>query len=182
MRKISLFFAGLTSGFSPLSRSDVTNIYVPDVPGDLLVTTHEAYKALRAIQVKKAPGPDAIPNIILKRFARPVMAELYHTSLQEGYLTPLLKSATVCPLPKQKPPRSIEDDIRPVSLTCQTAKLMEGFTLAKILPGILSELDTKEFAIAGKSTGHDFAYLLHLALEALDNGKFWVRFFFADFR
>ena len=34
----------------------------------------------------------------------PIIAELYNTSFKEGYLPTLLKSAVVCPLPKQKPP------------------------------------------------------------------------------
>lgn len=77
---------------------------------------------------------------------------------------------------------TIEDDIGPVSLTSQMAKLMEGFTLARILLDVACELDPKQFAVAGKSTSHAIRYLLHLALEALDSRNCWVRFFFADFR
>ena len=87
-----------------------------------------------------------------------------------------------CPLPKVGLPKSIESDIRPISLTSQIAKLMEGFTLSRILPNIIPFLDPKQFAVAGKSTDHAIVYLLHLALEALDRGNCWIRFFFADFK
>ena len=107
--------------------------------------------------------------------AAPVLAELYNMSLLEGYLPPLLKSAVVRPLPKTSPPECVEDDIRPISLTSQLAKMMEGFD-------VLPHLDTKQVAVAGKSTTHAIIYLLHLALEALDRGNCWINLFFADFR
>ena len=53
--------------------------------------------ALRTVQKKKkrAPGPDAIPNIIWKLFAfelAPVVADLYNVSLREGFLPSILKA------------------------------------------------------------------------------------------
>ena len=185
--KINDFFVGLTADFVPLTHTDVTNIIVYDqqIPEDLLVSTNEAYKALSSIKTKKAPGPDGIPNTVLKLFAyelAPVVANMYNSSLREGFIPPLLKSAAVCPLPKQRPPSSIENDIRPISLTCQIAKVFEGFTLSRILPSILDKLDNNQFAVQGKSTDQALVYLLHLALEALDRGNCSIRLFFADFR
>ena len=80
------------------------------------------------------------------------------------------------------PPKSVENDIRPISLTNQVAKIMEGFTLTRSLPGIYQDLDCKQFAAAGMSTQHAIAYVLHLVLEALDSGSCSARLFFADFR
>ena len=62
---------------------------------------------------------------------------------------------------------------------CQT----DGrFTVTRITPSSVSQLDKKQFAMTGKSTQQAIAYILHLALEALDKGGCAVRFFFADFR
>ena len=97
-------------------------------------------------------------------------------------LPPSLKHAIVSPPPKQMPPKSVENDIRPISLTNQVAKIMEGFTLTRSLPGIYEDLDCKQFAAAGMSTQHVIAYVLHLVLEALDSGSCSARLFFADFR
>ena len=47
---------------------------------------------------------------------------------------------------------------------------------------MVHELDSNQFAVAGRSTDHALVYLLHLALEALDRGSCSIRFFFADFK
>ena len=80
------------------------------------------------------------------------------------------------------PPKCIEDDVRPISLTCQLAKVLEGFTLARVYPSIVGNLDRNQFAVAGKSTEPALVCLLHLALEALDRGGCYLRLFFADFK
>jgi hypothetical protein len=59
---------------------------------------------------------------------------------------------------------------------------MEGFTLTKLFAQIESKLDTKQFALPGKSTTHALTYLLHIILSALENGSCSVRLFFADFK
>ena len=118
---------------------------------------------------RKTPGPDTIPNIVLKMFAfelAPVIADIYNTSLFEGYLPPLLKRASVIPIPKKCLANDIEKDIRSISLTCQIAKVMEGFTLTRILLFTL----TRILAVAEKSTEQAIVYIPHLALEALGNG------------
>ena len=101
-----------------------------------------------------------------------VVADLYDSTLCEGFIPPLLKSAIVPSLPKVTPPKCIEDDVRPISLTCQVAKVLEGFTLARVYSSI----------VAGKSTQQALVYLLHLALEALDSGGCYLRLFIADFK
>ena len=103
------------------------------IPQELFVTNWEAYKALRDIKTKKAAGPDGIvvPKIFAFELA-PVVADLYNSTLREGSIPPLLKSAIVHPLPKVTPPKCIEDDVRLISLTCQLVKVLEGFTLARV--------------------------------------------------
>ena len=134
-------------------------------PPDLFVTVREAYIALRQTKVKKAPGPDGIHNIVLKEFAfelAQLIADICIIPLCEGVVQPSLKHAIVSPLPKQMPPKSVENDVRPISLTNQMAKIMERFTLS-----LSEDLDCKQFAAAGISTHHAIAYVLHVVLEAL---------------
>lgn len=64
---------------------------------------------------------------------------------------------------------------------CQICKVLESFTLSRILPKLLPKPDNKQFAAAGRSTDQALVFLLHLALEALDTGNFTIRFFFADY-
>ena len=92
--KINEIFAGLTSSFTPLDSSDISNIVVQNVPEDLLASSHEAYVALRSVRVRKAAGPDDIPNIVLKVFAfelAPVIADLYNSSLRMVIFPPCLR-------------------------------------------------------------------------------------------
>jgi hypothetical protein len=139
--RINEFFLSLTSDFVPRSVEDISNIPVEnaEIPEESFVTTMETYNSLRSLKVRKAPGPDEIPNIVLKQFA-------------------------FDPIPPKSPPNSIEKDIRPISLTCQIAKVMEGFTLTRILPTILPQLDNKQFAVSDKSTEQAIVYILHVAL------------------
>ena len=50
---------------------DISNIPLEnaEIPEEFFVTTMEAYNSLRSLKVRKAPGPDEIPNIVLKQFA-----------------------------------------------------------------------------------------------------------------
>ena len=154
--RVSEIFVGLTTDFTPLSTQNILDIPVErsEIPEELFVSAREAYKSLCRVTIGKASAPDRIPNIVLKTLAfelAPVIADIYNTSLCEGYLPLLLKSAAVIPIPKKCPANDIEKDIRPISLTCQIAKVMKGFTLTRILPTILPQLDNKQFAV-GKST------------------------------
>ena len=88
---------------------------------------------------KKAAGPEGIPSVVLKLFAfelAPAVADLYNSTLREGFILPLLKSAIVHLLPKVTHPKCIDEDVRPISLTCQLAKVLEGFTLARVYQSI----------------------------------------------
>ena len=101
-RKINKFFAELTSSFVPLTPADVMDIEVDhrNIPSEFFVTPWEAGIALRGDKIRKSPGPDGIPNIVLKWFdfeLAPVVAHLYNSSLMEGYLPELFKCADVRP-------------------------------------------------------------------------------------
>ena len=62
------------------------------------------------------------------------------------------------------------------------AKIMEGFTLTRSLPGFYEDLDCKQLAAAAMSTQHAIVYVILLVLEALEGGSSSARLFFADFR
>ena len=94
-----------------------------------------------------------IPNKILKTFAfefAPIIADIYNSSISQGVFPGGLKRSFVVPVPKALPPLSIEDDLRPISLTSQIAKVMEGCTLDNLFPQIVDKLDPKQFALSAK--------------------------------
>ena len=126
-----------------------------------------------------------IPNKILKEFANelaPVITDIYNASLKQGVVPTKLKRSIVVPIPKISLPQTVEDDLRPIFLTSQVSKVMEGFTPNKLFSQIKYKLDTKQFGLPSKSTTHALVYLLHSILPALENGNCSVRLFFADFK
>ena len=178
--RINNFFTGLTDNFEPLTPRIVSH----EVPQDFFVTENEVYRALSLLQVNKSVGPDYIPNRVLKEFAHelaPIIKDIYNQSMKEGYIPELLKSSIVIPVPKINPTRTIENDLRPISLTCTIAKVMEGFTCTRLLPQLEDKLDPRQYARKNHSTTDALLYTLQAIYEAVDTGEAGARLFFADF-
>ena len=126
---VNSFFKSITSNMQPLETINwpVESIQVPD---KYLLSVEKVEKALLAINTSKSPGPDNIPSWILRDFAgvlgSPVTA-MYNNTILTGTLPDIWISANVVPLPKESPPKSIESDLRPVSLTAILMKELETF-------------------------------------------------------
>ena len=94
------------------------------------------YKSLRPVKANKFSGPDPISRTVWKEIAfelSPVIMYIYNASMIQGYVSEPFKGSGVVPVPKCSPPKSVEQDLRPISLTSQLAKIMEGFTLPALL-------------------------------------------------
>jgi hypothetical protein len=76
----------------------------------------------------------------------------------------------------------MEEDLRPISLTSQVSKIMEGISLESLMSEVADKLNKKQFARPRKSTTEALVYLLHQTHAALDRGHCAVRLFFADFK
>ena len=84
--KFNEFLGSLTAHFRPLER--LSTVFGP-VPAHLYVSERTVYKTLRALKVKKSPGPELIPNIVWEELAfelSPVLADIYNSSLEQGYV------------------------------------------------------------------------------------------------
>ena len=99
---VNNYCADLTLLMTPLSAEDVTGITVDEVMAELLATTYEVQRALTLLKVKRASGPDGIPNLLLKTFAF-VVCELppwglHATNPQDRLCTTLTqtKACQVC--------------------------------------------------------------------------------------
>jgi hypothetical protein len=123
-----VIFDDLTNHLEPLTPSGQP----PYVPEDLLVTQHEVYHALSSINISKPVEPDNIPNKLLKDFAfelAPVIQDIYNQSLKDGNIPLPLKSSIVNPIPKVIPPKKMDSDLRPISLTSTLAERRKQKTL-----------------------------------------------------
>jgi len=65
---------------------------------------------LARIKIHKAPGPDGIPNWLLRDFSSLLcqpLAAIFNASIREGYFPPIWKSAEVVLIPKARPPTRV---------------------------------------------------------------------------
>ena len=140
--------------------------------------------SLSSLNVGKAIGPDMIPNRALKEFApelAPLIMDIYNCSLREGYVPDLLRRSIINSLPKVSSPQEIQADLRPISLTCTLAKVIEGFALSWLVAQISENLDPRQYAWEGHSTTDASIYILQAIYEATDSGNCGVKMFFADY-
>ena len=129
------------------------------------------YKALRGTKSNKSGGPDPIPGNVWNEFPfelSPVITNIYNASMVQGYVPLPLKQSEFVPVPKCSPPKVVEQDLRPISLTQHIAKVMEGLTLDSLFKQVGDKLDTHQFTLAGKFTTHALVFFLQVILETLD--------------
>ena len=144
--RVNDFFLNITRNFSPLSPLCPTQ----HVPNEFLISEAEVYRSLSSLQVAKSVGPDEFPNKVLKEFSMelsPVIQDIYNQSIKEACIPDLLKSSIISPIPKETPPQSIESDLRPISLTCNLAKIMEGFFCRRLLSQLTRKIDPRQFVV-----------------------------------
>ena len=101
--------------------------------------------------------------------AAPLTA-LFNASLRDGVMPALWKTAHVIPLPKKQPPRSIEKDIRSISLTPIVSKIFELIVMKWVEHNILeNKIDDKQFGGGvGTSTTDALVEMIHHWCEATD--------------
>jgi len=127
--EINNFFANVAAGLLALqSRSDFK--LNDDYISDYVISLEEVERWSACVQVNKAPGPDGIPNWILRDMAPFIsgpLCAIFNTLVREGFVPPVWKQANTIPAPKVKPPKSLQSDLRPISLTPTLSKLLESF-------------------------------------------------------
>ena len=180
---INSFFQGVAADLSPLNDNCVPP--PPEVvPDEFIISVEDVERKLSQINVHKAPGPDGLPNWLLRDFssylAGPVCA-IYNASVREGFVPSRWKEANVVPVPKVHPPKAVEADLRPISLTATLAKVLESFVGSWILDRVGSNLGDRQYgALRQRSTTHALVDMLHHWHAAVDKGQS-VRTVFVDF-
>ena len=136
-------------------------------------------------KINKATGSDKIPPWIVTGFAQQLAGSVtskFNSSLREGALPKLWKTATVIPLAKKRPPESIENDIRPTVLTPIPAKVFESIVLKWVDNIIIPQIDYKQFGgMAGTGTTDALVEMLHKWYQATDEPGTTVRVLFLDY-
>ena len=146
----------------------------------LIISHHKVRRALLALDVKKAHGPDGVPARFLKEFAdelSPVLSRLFRLILNtHTYPTPW-KHPLVQPVPK-KGDRSNPSNYRPIALTSTIAKVFESLLNAHFLKHLESHslLSDHQYGFRkARSTGDLLSYLTHVWSSSLrDFGESYV--------
>lgn len=101
---------------------------------DADITEAEVYAALQKLRTTSAPGPDRIPNKLLRNLDAPSAATLtsfLNECWRSGNLPQSWKHARVAFIPKPGKKLTIEN-LRPISLTSCVGKLLEHVVLARL--------------------------------------------------
>ena len=120
----------------------------------ITITESLIFEKLSSIVLTKGTGPDTIPGWLLKEnadvLAGPVCKIIY-LSYFENRLPPAWKMADVFPIPKQKPIRTINKDLRPISLTPTVSKLAEEVVVEQFIKqAIFKVVDPNQYGTVPK--------------------------------
>jgi hypothetical protein len=180
---INNFLGSVAADLSPLSAETISDL-IDDYSSSFIIYPQEVENQLARINIHKAPGPDGIPNWLLRDFApflsKPICA-IFNASIREACLPSIWKSANVVPVPKCQPPTSIQTDLRPISLLPTLAKILESIVGRWTLDVLNPTFDLHQFgALKRRSTTHALISILHHWSMSLDSGGS-VRAVFVDF-
>ena len=174
--KINVFFQSVSSDLPQLDKSILPplNVSTP-VPDQYIISVGTVEKQLMNINIRKAIGPDGIPSWILHDFPgflAPPVAAIFNSSIREGCLPSLWKTAIACPVPKVNPPKTLEKDLRPISLTCVLSKELESHPVNWLWRIVLPQMDPYQFgAMANVSTVHALIKMCHDWFESTDKAS-----------
>ena len=100
------------------------------LPDDFVVNEYSVFHALSNLKVRKAMGPEGVPNIVYKSLADLLAAPLcciINTSFSTAVVPSQWKLSRISPLPKVLPPSDIINHLRPISVTSPLSKIAERF-------------------------------------------------------
>ena len=112
--KINDVFVSSTQDIPPLNKSPVNDLIEngsTSILPQFIIEEKDEYCKLSAISVSKSPGPDGIPNWVLKSYAYYVLsspvASIFNASIQEAVVPSMWKKANVIPVPKKSVPKEV---------------------------------------------------------------------------
>ena len=110
------------------------------------------------------------------------MCSIFNSSISQGHVPSLWKCANVLPLGKVPQPRSIDSDLRPISLTAVLSKVLEGFVFDWLAAVVMPHIDPFQVGCVKKtSMTQALVHLIHQWLAATESPRTVVRSCLIDF-
>ena len=111
------------------------------------------------------------------------MCAIINSSIRQGVVPSQWKTARITPLPKSFPPRTVENDIRPIAITNTIAKIAESFISYFFNSHFDTHLDKNQFGCtSGRSTTLALIKIMHDIFSASDKTGNFSRILFIDFK
>ena len=95
--RINEFLVSVSSNLPRLTNDLAVFAVQDEIPAEYVISVMTTENALQQIKVNKAVGPDNVPAWVLRDNA----STLFNTSLRDGVIPALWKTAHVIPLPKK---------------------------------------------------------------------------------
>lgn len=131
----------------------------------LTLQEHEVRRVLKAVNPRKAAGPDGVPGKVLKACADQltgVFTHIFNLSLSQSIIPSCLKSSVIIRVPKKSVVESA-NDYRPVALTSVVMKCFERLVSQHIRAGLPPTLDPQQFAYRANRSTEDSINIAHHA-------------------
>ena len=151
---------------------------------DITITEKDVIDLLKALDIKKASGPDQISQKMLKEAGftiAPSLTKIFNRSLEANVFPEIWKQANIIPLHK-KDDNDLTNNSRPVSILSCVAKLFEKAVFKYVFNFLrdTNAISLKQSGfMPGDSTVYQLTHLYHIFTEALDKQKD-IRVVFCD--
>jgi hypothetical protein len=99
-------------------------------------TPAEILKAIKGLKVDKAPGPNGVPNRVLRHLPKSAISfltKVFNAVVRRQYFPPIWKHACVLPILKPGKDPTQPSSYRPISLLDTVGKLFEKILLSRVL-------------------------------------------------
>ena len=185
---INCFLAKTSDGVTGLNPDIIAELrsnFIDDYD-KFIISEFDVYKVLSRLKVGKASLYDTIDNRLLRELADVLAAPIcavINSSFRQGIIPDQWMISRVTPIPKIIPVRTIENDIRPISITCPISRVAEVFTAEIFDECFCQLLDDDQFgSTAGRSTTLALIKISHVIFDAADDCRNIIRVLFVDFK
>ena len=166
-------FAAISQEYDALETEDieVPEFTEEDIP---IVTEQQVEEALSSMDTNKSNVEGDIPAKILKYFSKQLskpVSNIINSMIRQGCWPEILKLETVTPVPKENPPKSVEQ-LRNISGLLNLDKIAEKIISKMMIADMKDQIDPSQFANQkGLSIQHYLVKMIDKILKSVDRNS-----------